>query len=207
MTIRDSSALQAANVGLLGVVVLLATFDYRLSVPASLAFGAGWLALLLIVPRLRKFTFLQRWDGWLLPIAAQSKGVGLWTAAWFWLHGLFVWLAGKQLSWPAIALLAVSLVVFAKLAALSNRWSYAHIKLWKRINMLVWLLPPIVGAYALISGITPWIRTIIAAGMLVTTLFGFSGVKVKQPDHFAWLRVWLLLGGVLLGSLAILFAR
>jgi predicted ferric reductase len=105
-------------------------------------------------------------------------------------------------------LLTVSLLIFVVLLSLSNKWSYAHVKWWKQINMLIWLnVPFLFTHFVLAANIfgdagyfwAPWSLLALSA------LAGVSALFRAKRDYFAWWRIWLLLGGSVLSALVVWF--
>ena len=188
------------NGGLLLPVVVVAFYDRLLAAELALLVGVVWLAVLLVVPRMRKMRYFERWDDSLLAVAKQSKWLGLWTGGWFWFYGVLRLVSTDGVGWGYVPLL-LSLGIFAVLAGLSNKWSYAHVRWWKQINMLVWMVPVLLMGYVwtvagdFTSGVV--LLAVLAGGMIMTG-FGLTGVFVRQPDYFArWRLGYLLVAAVL----------
>lgn len=151
------------NIALGGVVLAVVAVDPRTAVQLMALIGATWLTMLLIVPRLFYSKYFPSWKPELERIAKLSKYAGLWVAAWFAAHATTAVLTyygvptdiGKfitqfELTQPSI-LAAASLTILVILAVLSNKWSYAHVKWWKQLNMLVWAIPFMGLAHSLLA--------------------------------------------------------
>jgi hypothetical protein len=176
--------------------------------PGSLALLVGVLLLvILFVPaRLLGVAALQRYRPALLKISYQGKWLGLATAFCFGLHAMLLGAGG--LSVASALLLGLCLIVFAILAALSNKWSYAHVKYWKHLNMLVWLAVPFAFAYAVLTRDTlGGLLTIkICVLLLICAAAGIGGLFEPKPGYFARHRVWLMAAGtVTAGAIAAFF--
>ncbi len=215
---KEVLRIQLMNVLLLIVVGAVLFYDPPTAVQLAGLVGVVWLALLLIAPRLLKVVALRRWHKDFLQIAKQSKWMGIWTAIWFWLHGwlvLFVYLDSTSIL--AIVTSAVqretvlgtaSLFILLLLALISNNWSYHHIKAWKHLNMLIWLVVPFGFTYAILASLRftgEWPMFAVLALFPLMALAGVTAQFRQDADYFARLRSGLLVGGSILSLLATYF--
>jgi hypothetical protein len=105
-------------------------------------------------------------------------------------------------------LLSASLLIFVVLLALSNKWSYAHVKWWKQINMLIWLNVPFLFTHFLLAANVfgdagyfwaPW------ALLSLSAVAGVSALFRTKRDYFVWWRIWLLVAGSVVSALVVWF--
>lgn len=175
--------------------------------------GTTIFALTLIPARLLGLRWPKQVDADLLRLAYQGKWLGIWTCLWFMVYSAFALVdyygpafRPELFAQRETVLLSASLVIFAVLLSLSNKWSYANIKWWKQINMLIWLAVPFLFTHFLMAAHNfgdvgyfwaPW------ALLALVAIAGVSGVFRAKPDYFAWWRIWLLLIGSLLSALVV----
>lgn len=206
------------NLSLLIIVGTTYVFDPATTLQLAGLVGVVWLSVLLIAPKLLKMKLMQRWHKDLLQIARNSKWMGLWTAAWLWLHGLlvlFVYLDASSVHAVIDSALqretilgTASLLIFLLLAAISNKWSYAHIKWWKQLNMLVWLVVPFGFTYALLASLRftgEWPMPIVFVLFPLMALAGIGAKFRRDADYFAFMRLALIVGGALISVLVACF--
>lgn len=212
---REVANIQLMNVTLLVLVGVLFTIDRTSALHMAALVGTTIFALTLIPARLLGLKWPRRFADDLLSIAYQGKWLGIWTCAWFVAYTAFALaqyygtpFSLSQLAQRETVLLSVSLVIFVGLLSLSNKWSYAHVKWWKQINMLIWLVVPFLFTHFLLAANifgdvgyfwAPWTLLVLMA------LAGLSGVFRAKPDYFAWWRVWLLVLGLLVSALVVFF--
>lgn len=212
---RDVLNIQLMNVTLLVLVGALFGIDHMSGVYMAALVGTTIFALTIIPARLLGLKWPKRIADDLLSIAYQGKWLGIWTGVWFAVYAAFALtqyygtsFALTQLMQRETVLLSASLVIFAVLLSLSNKWSYAHVRWWKQINMLIWLTVPFLFTHFLLAANVfgdvgyfwaPWALLVLMA------LAGLSGVFRAKPDYFAWWRVWLLALGSLVSALVVFF--
>lgn len=193
---RQTQLLHGCNLALTGLVAALGFYNIFMASLLCSAIAAGLLSFLLIAPKLLKVPSLRSIHPQLLAVARQSKWTGLWMAAWVIAH-LGLVLAAQAL--PSLWLAGLIVAIFGLLAAISNSWSYAHLKWWKHLNMLVWATPPLLIAHFLLLGWWP-----LTVPLFLSIAAGVWAVWLKPRDYFVRHRLWLLLAGALLGLLAVL---
>lgn len=207
---KEVALIFAMNLTLLAVVGATLVYDSRTTGQLAALVGTVWLAVLLIAPKLLKMAMLKRWHDDLLMIARNSKWMGIWTALWFALHACIM--ATSYLDTSSVAALVngllqreiilgvLVLLIFALLMAISNKWSYQHVKWWKHLNMLVWLVVPLGFGHALLASMRYTDNLPMAAVLVLFPLMAFVGMLAKfrkDRDYFASMRFWLLVGGAL----------
>lgn len=206
---REVLMVQAMNTCLLVVVATTALFDIDLARNWAFLIPTVWLCLLLVVPRLRKIDWLlKRFDGQLLPIARNSKWIGLWTGIWFAIHAALLIFSGATVSTGQIVTGLFGLLIFTILTAISNSWSYANLRWWKHISMLVWAAPSLGLGYVLSAPGGFFETVVLWTGLILYPLtigFGLTGVFVKKPDYFARIRLINLGIGLLIATTAVLY--
>ncbi len=200
------------------LVLALELIDVRLAVRAMALIGVITLSVLLIVPRLMKVERLARWYEPLLKIAEQSKWMGIWTIAWLSLHATLAVLIyaplplrlGSLMSFVTaqpIILAAISWLILLILLALSNNWSYQHVRYWKHINMLVWSIPFLGLAHSLLAAqrYRHELPFLLATPLLLlaSAVAGYSALLIKKRDYFLVIRLGLLTAG---GVVAVIVA-
>ncbi|MGH7196950.1 MAG: hypothetical protein ACREGJ_04290 [Candidatus Saccharimonadales bacterium] len=202
---RPAALLHFINVALLVWLGMLAFIDLHLAARIAAYVGLLELAVLLIPPRLLGVQRLDRWQPKLMLVAPLGKWLGLWTTFWLVMHATVssfayfdAFVLGAHLLRPEIILGTLSLIIFLGLALISNKWSYAHIKWWKHLNMLVWLAVPFAFVHSLLAAaehlgagpfvLVPWLLLAIAVA-------GAAGLLRAKRDYFARHRVGLLVLG------------
>jgi len=201
------------NVTLLVLVCILFAIDRSSAVHMASLVGTAIFALTLIPARLLGLKWPKAVADDLLTIAYQGKWLGIWTCTWFVFYAAFALVqyygttfAPTEFVQRETVLLSVSLLIFVVLLSLSNKWSYAHVKWWKQINMLIWLTVPFLFTHFLLAANVfgevgyfwaPWVLLVLVA------IAGVSGIFRVKPDYFAWWRIWLLGIGSLLSALVV----
>jgi hypothetical protein len=201
---REIARIHFINATLVLFVGAVALRNTLFGVELAFLISTGWMALLLITPRLRKVAFFERYDAFLLAIARNSKWIGIWTALWFLLHfGAAIALL-TPISTAQLILGGLMSAIFITLLLLSNSWSYAHVKWWKHINMAIWTMPSLGLQYTLLTPVNllPQPLQLLTACIYAAIIaLGISGLFVQKPDYFARIRLGLVLGGLLLGAI------
>jgi hypothetical protein len=212
---REVANIQLMNVTLFVLVCVLFAID-RLSAVHMAALVATTIFALTIIPaRLLGLKWPKRIADDLLKISYQGKWLGIWTCIWFMMYAAFALVQyygvpfyPTQFVQRETVLLSASMVIFVVLLTLSNKWSYAHVKWWKQINMLIWLTIPFLFTHFLLAANVfgdvgyfwaPWTLLVLMVIAGVSVLF-----RAKR-DYFAWWRIWLLLIGSLLSALVVFF--
>lgn len=215
LTNREVQSIQLANVTLLACVCVLAFIDLTAGVHMAALVATTIFALTLIPARLLGLKWPANVAADLLKLSYQGKWLGIWTCIWFILYSAFalvdyygVPFYVAQFAQRETVLLTASLLIFTVLLALSNKWSYAHVKWWKQINMLIWLNAPFLFTHFLLAANVfgeagyfwaPWTMLALSAVAGVSALF-----RAKR-DYFAWWRIWLLVIGSLVSALVVWF--
>lgn len=205
--------IQLANLALLVCVVILFAIDQASGVHMAALTGTAMLALTLIPARLLGLRWPSGIEADLLKLAYQGKWLGIWTCVWYVLYASLALVNYYGVPFEPThfvqretVLLSASLVIFAVLLSLSNAWSYAHVKWWKQINMLIWLVVPFLFTHFLMAAHifgdvgyfwAPWA---LLGAMAVA---GLSGIFRAKPDYFAATRIWLLVVGSLVSALVV----
>jgi len=205
--------IQLMNVTLLALVCVLFAIDRLSAVHMAALVGTTIFALTIIPARLLGLKWPKRIADDLLSIAYQGKWLGIWTCTWFIVYAAFALVqyygtpfVPSQFVQRETVLLTASLFIFVVLLSLSNKWSYAHVKWWKQINMLIWLAVPFLFTHFLLAANifgdvgffwAPWALLALMAAA------GVSGIFRAKPDYFAWWRIWLLALGGLLSALVV----
>lgn len=212
---REVGLIQLMNITLLALTIILFAIDRGSAVYVAALIATTTLAMTLIPARLLGVHWLERLEPELLRVAYQGKWLGIWTALWFGAYTAMMvpTYYGSQFSVTTLLrretiLLTLCLLILAVLLSLSNAWSYAHVKWWKHINMLIWLVVPSMAVHLLLvgslyAGVGTFWASWIALGLSAAA--GISGVFRAKPDYFAWWRIWLLLIGVIMSGLVMLF--
>lgn len=211
----EVASIQLMNVTLLVLVFVLFLIDRVSAVHMAALVGTTIFALTLIPARFLGLKWLKRIEDDLLRIAYQGKWLGIWTCAWFAVYAAFALaeyykgpFSPLEFVQRETVLLSTSLLVFAALLSLSNKWSYAHVKWWKQINMFIWLAVPFLFTHLLLAANifgdvgyfwAPWTLLALMAAA------GTSGIFRAKPDYFAWWRIWLLIAGSLVSALVVFF--
>jgi hypothetical protein len=212
---KEVLSIQLMNLTLLVLVCILFAIDRPSGVHMAALVGTTIFALTLIPARLLGLKWLKRLEPELLRVSYQGKWLGIWTCSWFVLYTAFVLVqyygttfVPTELVQRETVLLTASLLIFVVLLGLSNKWSYANVKWWKQINMLIWLAVPYLFVHFLLAAKVfgdvgyfwaPWVLLVAMA------LSGVSGVFRAKRDNFAWWRVWLLVIGSLVSALVVFF--
>jgi hypothetical protein len=212
---REVTNIQLMNVTLLVLVCILFAIDRLSAVHMAALVGTTIFALTLIPARLLGFKWPKKFAADLLSISYQGKWLGIWTCAWFMIYAAFALVQyygllflPSQFVQRETVLLSASLVIFIVLLSLSNKWSYAHVKWWKQINMLIWLTVPFLFTHFLLAANVfgdvgyfwaPW------ALLALSAIAGISGIFRAKRDYFAWWRIWLLLIGSGVSTLVVFF--
>ena len=141
--------MQVMNLTLVLAVLVLFALDARSGAEMAALVATTIFAMTLIPARLLGLKWLKRFEEHVLQIARNGKWLGIWTAIWFTLYtalALPVYYGTSfypvQLVQRETVLLSLSLFIFVILLSLSNKWSYAHVRWWKQINMFIWLTVP-----------------------------------------------------------------
>lgn len=217
---KDTWLFHLMNAVLAAAVGVVLYYDPRTAVQLMALIGVTWLAMLLIVPRLYYSQRFKKWHPELERIAKLSKYVGLWVAAWFVAHGMTATLThygvpqniftyAKEFSLSKqIILGGISLCILLLLAAMSNKWSYTHIKWWKQLNMLVWMLPGMIIAHALMAshaflheGPLFYIAPVLMGLAIVA---GYDALFAKEKRLTDKLRLAYVTGGIAAAALVVL---
>ena len=212
---KEVALIQLMNLTLLGLVSVLFAIDQVSGVHMAALVGTTIFALTIIPARLLGLKWLKRLEPELLSIAYQGKWLGIWTCAWFTAYTTFALVeyygtpfSPLQLIQRETVLLSASLLIFIVLLGLSNKWSYAHIKYWKQINMLIWLTIPFLFTHFLLAanvfgGVgyfwAPWIL------LVLMVIAGVSALFRTKPDYFAVTRIVLLAVASTLSALVVFF--
>ncbi len=215
---KEVLRIQLMNASLLFVVGTTLFYDPPTTIQLTGLIGTVWLATLLIAPRLLRMIALRRWHNDFLQIAKQSKWMGIWTALWLWLHGLlvlFVYLDSSNVMaiitnalQRETVLGTLSLFILFLLVVISNSWSYQHIKAWKHLNMLIWLVVPFGFTYAIVASLRftgEWPMLAVLVLFSLMALAGLSAQFRKDADYFARLRSALIVGGGIVSLLVVYF--
>lgn len=200
---REVTYLQLMNLLLMVLVVALSFIDIASGMHMAALVGTTVFALTLIPARLLGLKWLRPIDGDLLQIARNGKWLGIWTCVWYCVYAslAFTQYYGLQFV-PSefihreTVLLTMSLVIFVVLLSLSNKWSYAHVKWWKQINMLIWMTVPFLFTHFLLAGkvfnnVDAFVTPLVILALMV--IAGVSGVFRTQRDYFAWWRIGMML--------------
>lgn len=209
---REVQVIQLANLTLALLVCVLFAIDTASGVHMAALVGTTIFALTLIPARLLGLKWLKPVEPELIKVSYQGKWLGIWTCVWFVLYTALalveyygVSFQASQLIQRETVLLSASLLIFTVLLALSNKWSYAHVKWWKQINMLIWLTVPFLFTHFLLAGsvfeVGPFWASWVLLGLV--SVAGLSGLFRAQRDYFAATRVWLLILGVFLSALVV----
>ncbi len=201
------------NATLVIVVVALYAVDRESGVQMAALVATTIFATTLIPARLLGLQWLKRLQPDLLRISYQGKWLGIWTCIWYVLYAALaipVYYPGpfdlKSLLQRETILLSISLLIFVVLLGLSNKWSYANVKWWKQINMLIWLAVPYLFTHFLLAAHVygdfssfwgPW----VLLGLMA--LAGISGMFRAKRDHFAMWRLNLLIVGSAISALVV----
>lgn len=212
---REVQIIQLANLTLLALVSVLFAIDTTSGVHMAALVGTTIFALTMIPARLLGLKWPKSIDADLLKLAYQGKWLGIWTCVWFVMYASFalvdyygVPFYVSQFVQRETILLSASLFIFTVLLTLSNKWSYAHVRWWKQINMFIWLTVPFLFTHFLLAANifgsvgyfwAPWTLLVLVA------LAGVSGIFRAKRDYFAWWRIWLLLTGALVSALVVFF--
>jgi|GEM_PF-2660122 len=211
---HEVQTIQLANIALVICVIVLFMIDQFSGVHMAALVGTSMLALTLIPARLLG---LKWWspsiDADLLKVSYQGKWLGIWTCIWFMLYASLALVNYYGVPFTPMhfvqretVLLTASLVIFVVLLSLSNKWSYAHVKWWKQINMLIWLVVPFLFTHFLLAANifgaigyfwAPWTLLVLMA------LAGVSALFRAKRDYFAGMRLWLLVLGSLVSALVV----
>ncbi len=211
--------IQLMNAVLVAVILALFAIDAHTGVQMAALVATTILAITLIPARLLGLTALKRLEPDVLMIARNGKWLGIWTCVWFMLYAVMAvvayfgppangWQFLHDLLVREMVLLTASLAIFIVLFALSNSWSYQHVKWWKHINMAIWLTVPFIFTHLLLSSSIYnqdglfW-PTWVLLGLIVAA--GVSGLLRAKRDYFARHRVWLLVVGAVVSVLVVLF--
>jgi hypothetical protein len=212
---REVTNIQLMNVTLLALVCVLFVIDRMSAVHMAALVGTTIFALTIIPARLLGFKWPKKFADDLLAISYQGKWLGIWTCIWFIFYAAFalveyygVPFVPTQFIQRETVLLSVSLLIFVVLLTLSNKWSYAHVKWWKQINMLIWLAIPFLFTHFLLGANIFGDVGYFWTPLTLLVLMALSGVSVlfrAKRDYFVWWRIWLLAIGSLLSTLVVYF--
>ena len=211
---RDVAAIQAMNLTLIGTIIVLYEVDPASGANMAALVAATIFATTLIPARLLGLPWLKRLEDDLLQVARNGKWLGIWTCAWFVFYtslALPVYYGAQfspiQLLQRETILLSLSILIFVVLLSLSNKWSYAHVKYWKQINMLIWLAVPFLFTHFWLAArvFSQTVGVFEAPGIVLglAAVAGVSGVFRKKRDYFAWWRIWLLIFGAFTSALVV----
>jgi hypothetical protein len=210
---REVIAIQSMNMLLAVLVVILYVIDSSSGVRMAALVATVALAVTLIPARLMGLKWPAKFDADLLQVARNGKWLGIWTCIWFMLYTALALPAFYGPNFQPLQLvqretftLTLSLLIFVCLLALSNKWSYAHVRWWKQFNMLIWLTIPLLFAHLLLAGnvfnfVGAFGPSYVVFGLI--TLAGVSGIFRAKRDYFAFWRLWILLGGAIVTALAV----
>ncbi|SRR6266496_3157650 len=212
---REVITIQLMNVTLLVLVLIVFAYDTVSGVQLTALVATTLLATTLVPARLLGLKWMRHLQDDLLQISYQGKWLGIWTCVWYVLYTALALTSyygtpfePSQLLQRETVLLSLSILLFAMLLSLSNKWSYEHVKWWKQINMLVWLAVPFLFTHFLLAAHVfggyssfwaPWILLVLSA------IAGVSGIFRHRRDYFAFWRLWLLLLGSTLSALVVWF--
>lgn len=212
---KDVASIQVMNLTLLALVVMLFAIDQASGVHMAALVGTTIFAFTIIPARLLGLRWLRRIEPDLLRISYQGKWLGIWTCIWFVVYAAFALadyygapFVPTQFIQRETILLSASLLLFVILLSLSNKWSYAHVKYWKQINMLIWLTVPFLFTHFLLAAhIFGDIGYFWVPGTLLglMAIAGISAIFRAKPDYFAAMRIGLLGLGTLVSVLVVLF--
>jgi hypothetical protein len=212
---REVGLLQLMNLTLAGLAIVLFVIDHLSGVYVTALVATTMLATTLIPARLLGLKWLKRLESDLLQIARNGKWLGIWTCLWFGLYSVMATVTYyglfdlSQLLKREMVLLSAAMVIFMGLLLLSNKWSYEHVKWWKQINMLIWLVVPFIATHLFLTAtmyadVAAFWATWVVLGLIV--LAGVSGVFRVKRDYFAFWRIWLLvIGGALSALVVVLY--
>ncbi len=212
---REVVRIQLMNGTLFVLVCILVAIDRVSAAHMAALVGTSIFALTIIPARLLGYKWPKKIAEDLLRISYQGKWLGIWTCIWFVLYSAIAMVQyygtpfyPSQFVQRETVLLSASLVIFVVLLSLSNKWSYAHVKWWKQINMLIWLTIPFLFTYFLLAANifddvgyywAPWTL------LVLMTIAGVSALFRAKRDYFVWWRIWLLVIGSLVSALVVFF--
>lgn len=212
---REVTRIQLMNVTLLVLVCILFAIDKLAAVHMAALVGTTVFALTIIPARLLGYKWPKKIADDLLSISYQGKWLGIWTCTWFIVYAAFALVQYYGVPFMPVlfvqremVLLSASLLIFVVLLSLSNKWSYANVKWWKQINMLIWLAIPFLFTHFLLAANVfgdvgyfwaPW------ALLILMVVAGISVLFRAKRDYFAWWRLWLLVAGSLVSALVVFF--
>lgn len=211
---REVGLIQGMNLTLALLVVILYAIDPVSGVHMAVLVGTTIFATTLVPARLLGIAGLKPLETQLLQVARNGKWLGIWTCVWFMLYtalALPVYYGlvfhPLQLVQRETVLLSASLFIFVCLLAISNKWSYEHVKWWKQINMFIWLAVPLLFTHLLLVGniwseVGPFWVSYTLFGLVA--LAGVSGIFRAKRDYFAFWRLWIFVGGSLIAALVTL---
>lgn len=212
---REVTMIQIMNVTLTLLVVILSLIDRASGMQMAALVGTVVFALTLIPARLLGVAWLRGIESDLLTIARNGKWLGIWTFVWFLLYTSLAmavyygpYFGALQFVYRETILLTVSLVVLVGLVALSNKWSYAHVKWWKQINMLIWLTVPFLFTHFLLASTVLDQGSAFLPEMLILALAaiaGIGGLFRGKRDYFAFWRVYILVIATIISTLVVHF--
>jgi len=212
---REVATIQGMNALLAILVVILYAIDTASGVQMAALVATVVLAVTLIPARLMGLKWPAKFDADLLQVARNGKWLGIWTCVWFMLYTALALptfygpdFQPIQLVQREIFPLTLALLIFVCLLTLSNKWSYAHVRWWKQINMLIWLTVPLLFVHLFLAGNVfgyagAFWPTYIIFGLIA--IAGISGIFRAKRDYFAFWRLWLLVGGSIVTALAVWF--
>ena len=212
---REVAGMQVMNLTLVLAVLVLFALDARSGAEMAALVATTIFAMTLIPARLLGLKWLKRFEEHVLQIARNGKWLGIWTAIWFTLYtalALPVYYGTSfypvQLVQRETVLLSLSLFIFVILLSLSNKWSYAHVRWWKQINMFIWLTVPFLLTHFWLSAnifgeLHVFLAPCVVLGLCVVA--GVSGIFRAKRDYFAWWRIWLMILGAGLSALVTWF--
>jgi hypothetical protein len=212
---REVTMIQLMNLTLALLVVILSLIDRQSGAHMAALVGTVIFALTLIPARLLGLKWLKRAESDLLSIARNGKWLGIWTFVWFLLYASEAmpvyyghYFGAAEFVQRETVLLTASLVILAGLLALSNKWSYAHIKWWKQINMLIWLTVPFLFTHFVLAANifkqgSAFLPELIILGLAAVA--GVGGLLRGKRDYFAFWRVYILAVAVFFSVLAVLY--
>jgi hypothetical protein len=212
---REVSVIQGMNALLVALVLVLYAIDQPSGVQMTALVASVVLAVTLIPARLMGLKWPAKFDADLLQVARNGKWLGIWTCIWFILYTALALPTFYGPNFQPVQLiqretftLTLALLIFVCLLTLSNKWSYAHVRWWKQINMLIWLTVPLLFAHLLLAGNVfnnagAFWPSYVMFGLIA--LAGVSGIFRAKRDYFAFWRLWILVGGAAFAVLVIWF--
>ena len=198
--------------GVLAMIVAIAAWvNIHSAVQLTALIGVVWLAVLLVAPRLIGVGWLQRWQVPLGQLLQMRKYLGLWSAAWLSAHATLAFLIyfgnfeqffTSIQSRPTLILKMAGLGIMLLLVLMSNTWSMTHIPGWKRIQMMVWMVPGMALPSSWLAaetflGQTP-LLLIAPVAFIACIVAGFTTRFFTKRTSTDWWRLGFLSFGILI---------